>query len=697
MMSDGEMNFILGPTKAGKTTFCQFLNGFHLTISRASRSFNIQSTIPLGEECKIGNNAISETKMPHYYDAFCDFPGFADTRGEENNLTTLVELYSELQKFKKIRLILLVEEIHICSANGSLLINILTDFIKLFELTREEAERIIVVVTKTDESFCESIPDIFEEMFSGDFNFIIEGIKRRQIKVLPFEKPMSIGTTYQMNETNKVRFIEQLNNTTLLDCSNFMDRIYKKIETKLVSIRQEYERYSNIIFTSKKRISTKLESDYILCIDEDIQLDQENLELNAPTIIVLPKENRNLYLEIIGESPRVVFNERIRRVIKGDKLVVSTKGKSDMIEFPDPTSKNFSSNWQFFRLESICVNGGWTEYASHNNKFIDLIVYLNPNFGTVVVNPDFKIKTINIDIRLKLHINECMRTKKNIMENFLSIRMCKDIDEYLEKSRKTYIKDEIKEALQEYVIKLPSIFQLFIKSADLQFFFQKPSETKDLVEIKGILIENYLRLLSDFTNTKTQLDYTDDLIQAYKTFTNFCRRNLKPGYGEISASNSKLLKGLKLLLNANLPDSAVLDFLSFFDTLSISEKKTELCRYQVTGDISSYANFQSLINKKFGVGMELAEFRANYLNLGNGLLIGGGLTLGFGAGRLLVVRSAASIPVRAGIGASTAIAAFLGAALIVGDVAVNLICTLAKSGYYNGEFIPDPKYYRLDI
>lgn len=696
-MSDAIMNFILGPTKSGKTTFCHFLTGSHLTISKSTLRFNIETTIPSLPGCQIGNQPMSETKNPHYYGEFCDFPGFGDTRGEEKNLSALLELHSELQKFNKIRLILLVEEYHIGSGNGSLLINLLKEFIDLFDLTEEDAKGIIIIVTKTDESFCLSIPDIFNEIFYEEINFIIEAIKRREIKVLPFEKPLNIGTTFQMNEINKIRFIQELNITDFLDGTKFTERVYKKIETKLLSIRQDYEKYPKIVFSSKVRITDKLNSDYILCIDNDIKLAQEELILIAPIIIVLSEGDKKNYVEIEGNAPVVDFTEDIERVIKGEKLVISIKNSFKNIKFPDPTSKNFSSDWQFFRLESICVNGNWTEYASHNNKFIDLIVYLNPNFGRIKVKPEFKIKTITVDLRLKFYVNECMRTKNKIIEKFLSIRMCKDIKEYLEKCKKIDISNDIREALQDYVVKLPSIFQLFIRPTDLLDFSGNRSEIDDLLKTKGILIQNYLKLMKDFTNLKIELDYNNELIEAYKSFNNFCSRNLAPGYGEISAGNSQLLKGLKSVLNSNLENKEILDFFSFFDTLSISEKKTELFRYQITGDISSYANFQSLINKKFGIGMDLAEFRANYLNLGNGILIGGGLTLGIGAGRLIIVRSTASASIRAGIGASSAVATLFGAALIVGDIGVNLICALAKSGYYEGEFIPDPKSYRLDI
>ena len=85
-----------------------------------------------------------------------------------------------------------------------------------------------------------------------------------------------------------------MNITKYLDCTKFRERIYKKIEAKLISIRQEYEMYSNIVFTSKVIITDKVSSDYIICIDNNIKLSQETLFLSSPIILVLAEGNQKL-------------------------------------------------------------------------------------------------------------------------------------------------------------------------------------------------------------------------------------------------------------------------------------------------------------------------------------------------------------------------------------------------------------------
>lgn len=84
------MNFILGNTKSGKTTFCHFLNKSQLTMKKSCKRFIIETDNSVPIKRRIGNGDQPKTNTAQYYGEFCDFPGFGDTRGKSYNLKTLI-------------------------------------------------------------------------------------------------------------------------------------------------------------------------------------------------------------------------------------------------------------------------------------------------------------------------------------------------------------------------------------------------------------------------------------------------------------------------------------------------------------------------------------------------------------------------------------------------------------------------------
>ena len=576
----------------------------------------------------------------------------------------------------------------------------------MFKLTEEEALKIIIVVSKTKKGFCNEIPSLltdwsnYESSKSTNYdsnvgsnielgkrpNLIFEAMKSNQIKILPFEIPENES---HLNEYNRAVFMENLNNTDWIDCINLRQRIKERIESKLLSLREEYKENPDIVFTSKITNKKEFNSDNILCIDNNLTLTQEFLMINAPKIVVLSKGDKKLFWEIKGKNPVIQFSENIKQFIFCKNLVISTKNSQDLIELEKPTSGNFSSSWEIFRLESICVNGKWTKYATKNNKFIDLIVILNPAFGKINVNPDFKIKTITIDLRLKFHINETLSNKKQMIEEFVSIRSCKNIDEYLKKCNKTNIKDNIKQALIDYVLKLPSIFHLVMKYSDFKSFFSNSSPDSDLLKIKRVLIKNYLKLIEDIISKEKETSNFNKVIHAYSLFENFCTLKLGPGFGKISPENKKLFYSLESVLNKNMDDGEILNFFSFFDTLSISEDKTILFTYELTGDISMYPNFKSLIQKTLKIGMSFDEFKQRYFNHETRLLHTENLTHGYNEGMSIIKKLTSS-----GFTKAKAVATFLAGGLILftAGAAVDKVCASINSGYFNGEFTLDREF-----
>lgn len=155
------------------------------------------------------------------------------------------------------------------------------------------------------------------------------------------------------------------------------------------------------------------------------------------------------------------------------------------------------------------------------------------------------------------------------------------------------------------------------------------------------------------SNFNRQVGFNEEFFQAYKCFWKFCEKKIFTQFGEITGKNSKLINRFNTVLNMNVEFLDLVDLYRFFDVLCLNEIKKELFRYRVSGDISSYENFQSLINKNFGKVMDYSEFKSSYLNLANGIFL---------IGNFIFVRMVTSAVFEAVVGASSIVALPLAAA-----------------------------------
>jgi hypothetical protein len=682
MESQNPLNLVMGPPKSGKSVFCHFISDFDLKIIRRGLRYET-SFISSSLNNEISENPIFTTSSPQHFENLCDFPSLQENRVEEKTLISTLELLNELQRRKTMRIILVVEEAFIIMSNGSCFLNFTSEVIEMFNLSPDHVKGMIFVVSKTSSGFTSSISNYLNLIFTSQQNFIIEAIKRSKMRVMSFSKPHSTDSNYSFQQQEKIDFQEELKNHEFLETETFFSSITQRVDLILNQLKHSQIRSNNIVFTSEVR-DNRFSSDLILCIDSNREINSNFLSFDAPFIYILPSENsKTVQIEVAGQEPLVEFSENVKKVIKGKSLHILIKPPNEKIDFPDPFKK-FKKNTRFFRLESICVNGNWTEYASHNNKFIELIVYLNPEIGKVDIKPEFEVKVTNVDIRMKLLINECMKTKKNIMEKFISIRFCRDLDEYLLKCKKIDISEKIRKCLEDYLIKLPNIFQIFMKVEDLGKFAGDSSEKNDLLEIQGILLKRYMKIITKYQNSKLKIKPNECLNESLEKFQKFCRSTVGD-VGGITVKNKKLVERLLIRMNGKIEKKKLTQFFSFFDYLINSIDKEILFQYQITGDLSIYANYSA--------------FKQQILNAGNGLLFGAGVSIGLGAfsaGRYVVARGIANTALRASIGTASVVASVLGAVMLVGDIGINLIVAAAKSGYYKGEFQPDLKDYFRD-
>ena len=690
------INILYGPIQSGKSTFYRFIRGLDFNIRKSELDYQITlKGLPYEEE--VADKTDNSENRIESFGKFCELQYMNEENNEIESIETMIHLLNEIQYYDYFRLILFIDESDFYTSNCKKFISFTNDLIKIFKLTKDDLKSIKLIVTKTTDSFFSNIPEFLEEILAEENNLIINSIRKSIMPICKFNKPELPDGVFSFHKQDRDSFLDTFRVCETLSCEEKGLKILQRLEKKLRKIKKSGNTNQGLVFTSLNY--SPFISSNILVIDEDIYFAQKELVFKAETIIVVPPSpNKLLYCDISDNDPKIIFDSQILRVINGKSLVLSTRNTQKDIQFPDPTDSEFNSNTRFFRLESICINSNWTEYASHNNKFIDMIVYLNPSFGKIEVDKKFLIKTLQIDLRVKFYLNECMRTKGNIQNTFLSIRNCKNIEEYLEKVGKQNIDNEIKAGLDEYVVRLPNIFQIFMKTEYLGEFSGSRSDMDELLRIKGLLIYRYLDLVSDIQRSKIEIELNEKLLESLANFNQFCYGICGKNIGEISRKNKNLRRGLKKNLNhKNLPGFSMLNYLSVFDYLSTCEEKGILFKYNITGDLSLYQNYHSLVNQHLLMNLSIDDFKNACLNLSNGIMIGGGIALGVGAGRYFLLRATGSLAVRAGISSARIAASVAGAVMIVGELGINLICALAKSKYLDGEFQPDPKFYRLDL
>ena len=490
-MSDPDiLNLIVGPTRMGKTTLCHFLEESSLKIESAAINWKIEA-VGCPESKRIGNQADSCTLQPCLFNNFCDLPGFNDTRGLYMKLNTILDLLECIDKKTLFRIIICVEFATLKSASGSNFINITQDLIKLFKLKQKHLSSLMIIITKISEAKVSSLN--FAEIFQNDQNFIIEALKKKTISCFFFEKPKRSGLEFCFNEQNRKSIKEGVENLECINKCDFYDRLLLKSKALLRELRETNS--TEISFTSQKLcLESNIIKENFLCIDEDFDLTDKELTINSSRIFILPfNDDRKINIKLKGNS-KIIFSSSIKSCINAKSLIISYGNIQKDIKFPDPTKNDFDSNLEFFRLESICVNSSWTEYASHNNKFLDLIMFLR-NDSDRLQNPmEFPFESRLHEIKLKLYINECMRKKGTIKNKFISMRSCQDLEDY-NKTRKFKIPLESKNLLEKYMKELPSLFEILLDNKNLHKFSKSNSDSKDLHNIRSLLINRYIDII----------------------------------------------------------------------------------------------------------------------------------------------------------------------------------------------------------
>ncbi|OMJ76849.1 hypothetical protein SteCoe_23696 [Stentor coeruleus] len=613
--SEQVANFFIGKTKSGKTVLFHFLEGKKALVAKWNGSFFETMHIE-NEELKniIENNGISHTNTANYIEIseilgdfqgrqlkfsgkLCDLPGLSDNRGNEKNFENLLIYQSEIEKAEKLRFIIVVEEGLITTGNASEFFKLCNEVISIFGLKTENAQGMHLVVTKTSSDHVSNLANIMKICFPKESNFIIEGIKNNTLRISSFDKPKKNlnNDIYYYDPEIRSSILRNICETGFIYKNTIRLNMLQDIFSYLDKIKSNPQT-TGITFLSRINVNNnpKLEFENILVIDCDIDIHGNYLEIDGPTIIVQTlHEKRHITLRY-NESPTIKFSPKVEKVINSEYLVLTTANTQFNDDFIDPKSNEFEESHNHIRLESILINTSLIEHLTLNNKYIDLIVSFNRNFGSIDVGNYNMIKKITCDINMKLHINECMNTKDNIINQNKSLRHFKNVATYLKEAKNIQGNNELEKFLESYVVNLPSIFEIFMKPSYFNQISTIEKEKEDLKDIRKMFIDRYLNLITDIKlnviacDTEVRDENYEHLIQFIKSQCNF--------EGEISKNNKTLINAIDDSIANTIRDSCVDNFLKYFYALSLKKTKLDLFKYHVTGDISDYINFNGFIN-----------------------------------------------------------------------------------------------------
>lgn len=664
-------SFFFGPIRNGKTAACHFLHGAELNIEEIGSDFIVTAVGHEEGDRMIGNEAYATTLSANYFGNYCDFPGINENRGDKEILEGLLIYYEEIQKAENFRFILTVEESFINSSNSSLFFSFTREFIEMFGLTSNSAPGIHLLITKSSQHFVDKLPETLRRRFSRCENFIIEGIKRNTLGISSFDKPVMDEMKLVFSEANRQDIIDNINNTGVINNEHIKFNLLSNIFLSIDRIKNNPPPYS-ISFLSEIRDDPAMDYKNILVIDEDIDECREKLEISSPTIIVKALNSKRYVTIRYENNPTIKFLPSVKKVINSSSLVLTTARISNKNDFLDPKMIGFKESYNYLRLESICINTWWVDNHSLNNKYLELIVYFNLNFGTISIDDQWDIKKITSDIWMKLHINECMKTKDEIHQIYDSLRNSEDVRYYLAKSNKIDNNEEMVEFLEKYIINLPSIFEIFMKPSCFKQISYIPSEVRSLREIRKMLILKYLNLIADIRANKILVD-AELIRKGYDAlkmfFLEFCSFN-----EEITNGNTDLANKIDLFMMNTNYDKSVDKFMKLFYSLSLTAHKLELYKYEVSGDISTYQNFQALV-----VGINKGK-----------------IFIGKNKVRISSAMPLISSTILAALLTSKPFSAAVGVAVFVVGIGINMASAKLKSGYYSNSIKFEGKDICLD-
>lgn len=346
-----------------------------------------------------------------------------------------------------------------------------------------------------------------------------------------------------------------------------------------------------IIFTSQlskkyKCNYFKLKSQCLVVLDSNLEIDTTKVEIEAPCIIVLPKKSHeNIRFHIIGDhDTNVKFSPCIQKFKKSDLLYIKFSERNPNFSryFPNEFQEICNSDYHYLRIEHILVNSIFREYVSMNNKYIDILVYWQSDFGKILNADQWKIQKNNTIVYSKFYILESMNFKSSIKNKYRAVKDFENVAKYLEES-KIPSNDYIISKIEEVISCVPSIFQMLI----IPRYYQINQNCETLIEIKQMLVERYLDLINS-SNKKGGVVLTKKLIKKFDRFLSKCCP-----YNE----SNKLTKILEYLnkpihIRSSQFSKDYEDFLAIYENLSASlEGRNYLLDNNICGDQSSYASW----------------------------------------------------------------------------------------------------------
>ncbi|OMJ96152.1 hypothetical protein SteCoe_333 [Stentor coeruleus] len=673
------INFITGPCHINNNYLYCYLIGKKFIINYDEIEYDIK----IVEEEPIGNTI--EINCEKY----CILPSINSFYENNNQLDILLSCLQEIQKAQTMRLILVFEENFVKASKSSQFYNYCNEIIQTLGLTPNFTCGIHLVVTNSSQNFIDRLPAILNRFFQGEHNFLIEGIKNKSIQISSFDMPIHQDNIYSFSEDNRQSIIKKISNTDILSIKNhefnLLSKSFELIENlkhgnKTSDVKFVSDILKDINFNSEVKI---FKSDKFLIIDKDIELRGEKLLIDCPKVIVNTKKHERRLITIRGYDP-IISLEKVELVINGENLILTVSNENEDQHFQNPLDKDFDENNNIIRLESICINSWCTENISYNNKFIDLIVKIKRNCRSIMVDDKWKIKKVDCNIHMKLHINECMRTKNAIVNNFKSLRRYKNVEEYLDATNKH---ERDKTILENYIVNLPSIFQIFMTQSLFRKISFENREIEDLRNIRKIFIMKYLKLMDDFDSSES-IQKTEWNSNAYAISRSFIKKKFN-FEGNIMHEASNLINELDNYLMQSSDEEEVYSFLKFYNALSITNDKYELFKYGITGDLSIYPNFKATIqavkNNEIIISNEGISQGSAICTASLIILATGNIFKSIFIPKLFNYTLFLSGPAFFSIIVPTLIIGF------------NMTCTFLKSGYYKNVIKIEGKDIRFDL
>ena len=410
-------------------------------------------------------------------------------------------------------------------------------------------------------------------------------IKKKEFKFskfLDYNRGILNDTAFNLLQTHKVEF-------NLIDYHRT-----KKRKTSVTSAK--YSKNRQVLWLSQlphKIISPEISisADKVLVMDEDTVLESEFIHIVTRIVLVLPStplpvNDFKSTITIIGSKcSRIIFDRAINAVINSERLCVQFKKiRPDYgTVFPPADTEEFSQKCQNIRLESLLINHFWTEHASYNNRYLDLIVYWEPDFGKVYIDERWKIEKRNAIILGKFFINECMKTKSGIRKKFPSLKNFEYVTEYIEKCNIRNPPESLVQGLEKHVLSLPSIFEMLIYR-----YNEFGSISKDFRAIKKILLERYIKFLKKLREGEYDSIFDPEiLLENVDSFLSnlgfhLYERNLEKKI-------YKFLKKTTITDSINFQKLVYPFFAPFLSLIKNRQSKHLLFENLLTGDISTYS------------------------------------------------------------------------------------------------------------